>query len=139
MALVSLLGQEVDGLWKKYYNDLATQFPMLELNPFVTSDIAEFEDRYEITCDLPGVQKESVKISVQRGMLKISGKRESKSDVATSRFVSRERFVGEYTRSFSLPDDAHVKSAKALHENGVLTIVLPKCAKDDAYSIPIGA
>lgn len=138
-----MLGQEVDNLWK-YYNELSTQFPILDVTQFfLRADIREFDDHYEVTCDMPGVDTSSIKIDAERGTLKIRAQRTVVNNTSTThgttdtKYVTKERFMGEYSRSFSLPDDAQVKSSKASYENGVLSIAIPRSVKEDAYSIPI--
>lgn len=74
--------------------------------------------------DLPGMEKENVKISISANVLTISGSRETDySDEAE--VLRRERSTGFFTRSFSMPGNAKSAGIKASFRNGVLTVSVP--------------
>ena len=89
-------------------------------------DIAETEEGYELTADLPGMQDKDVDISVSNDVLTITGER-SYGQEGDSRSVHlSERGFGTFKRSFSLPDDVDQDHIQARLKNGVLEIRLPK-------------
>lgn len=103
-------------------------------------DIHEFGDRFELYVDLPGVDPENVDITLDDGVLTISGNRgETKKEgdeVVRSR---RERGHGRFYRRFVLPDTVDADGVKAAGRNGVLEISIPKQAKALPRKIRIAA
>ncbi|HEX6999370.1 MAG TPA: Hsp20/alpha crystallin family protein [Gammaproteobacteria bacterium] len=92
-------------------------------------DVAEYSDRFELFVDLPGVPADEVDITLERGVLTLSGERKphnGKSEEPLSRRT--ERGHGRFYRRFLLPDTANVDGVKARENNGVLEITIPKQA-----------
>lgn len=123
-----------------------------------TTDIKEFEDRYELDMELPGYNKEDIKAELKNGYLIVSAehkeekteekseeKSEEKDDVAEGtvegndkeqeitktvpRYICRERFHGRTERSFFVGKDVSKEDIKANFVNGVLTLTVPKVVK----------
>src|SRR5512135_252864 len=92
-------------------------------------DIAEDEKEYLIKVELPEVQKEDVKVTVESGTLMISGERKAEKEQKGRRFHRVERFYGRFERSFSIPDDAEASDVKAEFKDGVLRVHLAKSEK----------
>lgn len=89
-------------------------------------DVHETEKSYVITASLPGVKKDDVKISVENGMLTLSGERRQEKEEKGKNFLRRETQYGAFERSFMLPEAIHPEQIKAGHSDGLLTITLPK-------------
>ena len=92
-------------------------------------DIAEDDKEYLIKVELPEVQKDDVKITVESGTLTISGERKADKEQKARRFHRVERFYGRFERSFSIPDDAEAGDVKAEFKDGVLRVHLAKSEK----------
>ncbi len=91
--------------------------------------MGEFEERddaYIYRFDLPGVDKNDVKVTIENGRLTIEGKRESRVDENRQGMARREIFYGHFRRDMTLPPDADTSNAKTRLENGVLTIEVPR-------------
>ncbi len=88
------------------------------------------EKAYVVTLELPGVKKEDVTISVENGVLNISGEKKVTTSKEESGLYLEERISGNFYRSFRLSNDVDDRNIKAEYEDGVLTITLPK--KGDA-------
>ena len=88
-------------------------------------DISETEVEYLIKLDLTEVQKKDVKISVNAGVLSISGSR-STPEQSASKFHCVERGYGTFARRFSLPEDVEEQNVQAEHRDGLLMVHLPK-------------
>lgn len=87
-------------------------------------DAVQEGDVLKLFMDLPGMDKENVKISLSANVLTISGSRET--DYGDSAEVlRRERSTGFFTRSFSMPGNAKSAGIKASFRNGVLTVLVP--------------
>ena len=100
-------------------------------------DIAEFQDRYEIVSELPGLKREDVKISVQDGMLMISGERKHYGFPEGTTVVRHETRTEPFSRSFDLPDEVDVNSISAELQDGILRVQLPKAEKARPREISI--
>ncbi len=90
------------------------------------TDVKEEGDHYEVAVDLPGFNKDEVKVDLKDGYLTITaGKSLEKKDDEKSKYIRQERYVGSMTRSFYVgdvrPEDVHGK-----YESGVLTLTVPK-------------
>ena len=91
------------------------------------TDIKENSDNYELIIDLPGYDKDNIKISVDNGYLTINAsKKEEHEAKDKDSFVRRERFVGECSRSFYIGDSIDTEDIKANFKNGTLNLVVPK-------------
>ncbi len=103
------------------------------------ADLSETESEYVIRADLPGVKKDDVSITLSEGMLTLAGKRQEEKKEKGENEIRVERFVGEFSRRFSLPDDADSTAVKAQADNGSLTIHIPKKkgAKAAQVRIPV--
>ena len=92
-------------------------------------DIAEDEKEYLIKVELPEVQKDDVKVTVENGTLTISGQRKAEKEEKNRKFHRVERYYGRFERSFSIPDDAESDQVKAEFKDGVLRVHLAKSEK----------
>jgi HSP20 family protein len=100
-------------------------------------DITEDSHEYLLHVELPGIEKDQVKLTVENGTLLISGERESEREVKNRKYHRMERSYGSFLRSFSLPDDADGNKIKAEFKNGMLKVHLPKTEAAKPKSIEI--
>jgi HSP20 family protein len=89
-------------------------------------DISETGQEYLIRAALPAVKKEDVKVTVEDGMLTLSGERRQKEEQKDERFHKVETFYGSFSRSFALPESVDSAAISAESKDGVLTIHVPK-------------
>ena len=106
-----------------------------------TVDIHEFDTRFQLFVDLPGVDPEAVEITLDNGVLTISGERTMPSAPEGEQMVTRrsERGQGRFYRRFILPDTVDADKVKATDRNGVLEIAIPKQAKAQPRRIKVAA
>ena len=100
-------------------------------------DISEDEHEYLIKAELPGVEKDQFRVTVEDGNLLIAGQRESEKEEKNRKFHRIERSYGSFLRSFSMPDDADGAHIKAEFKNGVLKVHLPKSEAAKPRSIEV--
>jgi HSP20 family protein len=104
-------------------------------------DIHEYSDRFELYVDLPGVDPASVELTLDGGILTLSGERpqpiRKDSEDAQGRRV--ERGHGQFYRRFVLPDTVDSEKVNATGSHGVLTVTIPKQAKAMPRRIQIGS
>lgn len=95
------------------------------------------EKSYYLEVDLPGVKKEDIDVSVNDGVLVISGERKIEKKEESEKYTRIESFFGKFERAFKLPPDADAENIKAKYENGVLRIELPRAQKLQGKKITI--
>lgn len=102
-------------------------FTRTESNMMKT-DIKEHDDSYELTIDLPGVQKENIKAELNDGYLTVSAESNSSKDEKDEKgkYICRERYSGSYSRSFYVGDAVTEEDIEAKFENGTLKLTVPK-------------
>ncbi len=89
-------------------------------------DIKEEAERYVLLADLPGVSPTSIDVSMENGILTLSGERETEAKTQREGYKRVERLYGSFHRRFSLPDTVDAEGIAARCANGVLEIVIPK-------------
>jgi HSP20 family protein len=89
-------------------------------------DIEETASSITIKADLPGIDRSSIKISLEDGLLTISASRAEESRKADGTSLYQERRYGSFERSVQLPVEVPADKVKASTKDGVLTIVLAK-------------
>jgi HSP20 family protein len=89
-------------------------------------DITEQGDSYVIKADVPGVEKDDISISIEGGMLSISGEIKGEMKQEKGSYAHLERQFGHFYRSFNLPQDVDASQVAAHCRNGVLEITLKR-------------
>jgi HSP20 family protein len=88
-------------------------------------DISEDDRGYLLKADLPEMKKEDLKVTVENGVLSVSGERKSEKEDQKRKFHRIERSCGTFRRSFTLPEDADSTKVTAEFHDGVLKVHLP--------------
>lgn len=102
-------------------------------------DIREEDDQFIVRADIPGVDPKDIDISLENGMLTISGERKEEKEEEKEGYRRMERFSGQFFRRFSLPDTADADRVKAHSRKGVLELVIPKTREHKARRIEVEA
>lgn len=89
-------------------------------------DIAEHDNEYIVKMDLPGVNKDDVKISLESNILTIKGEKKQEREEKEKNFHRVERSYGSFQRSFTLPTSLKSDKIDAVFADGVLSVTLPK-------------
>src|SRR5438067_8892504 len=100
-------------------------------------DVYQDEDNVFVKAELPGMKKEEIDISLQNGMLTISGERKHEEEHKEGESFRSERFFGKFQRSVSLPSEVDVKNVKAAYKDGILTVTLPKAEEAKPKQIEV--
>lgn len=94
-----------------------------------SANILENNQGFELQLAIPGIQKEDVKISLEKNILNVSSEKESAQLDENTRFTRREFVYGTFSRSFTLPDTIDTDKIGADFKDGILKITLPKRAE----------
>lgn len=89
-------------------------------------DIGEDDDEYHITVELPEVTKDDVKVTLENGVLTVTGERKFEKEVKNKKWHRVERAYGKFARSFSLPDDGDAEKVNADFKDGTLKVRVAK-------------
>jgi len=94
-------------------------------------DIVERDDHYEITAELPGINKDDIHVTLENGVLTIEAEtsQEAKEE-KDGKVIRQERRYGKYLRRFNLSDNVHEEDIKATFDDGILKLTAPKAAEE---------
>lgn len=98
------------------------------------TDIKEKDEEYLIEIDLPGYEKENIKIDVEDGYLTVHANIDTKNEEKEGKFVRKERYMGSCSRSFYVGTEVRTEDIKAAFRNGILKLEIPKI--DEKKELP---
>jgi HSP20 family protein len=99
-------------------------------------DLYPSGDHYVLHADLPGVDPDSVDVSIDGSILTVTAQRSERTELDVQ-WLSSERFTGGYMRRLSLGQDIDADHVAATYHNGVLTVTLPVAARAEPRHIEI--
>ena len=99
-------------------------------------DVIRRKDEVELRFDLPGIDPESIEVTVDRGLLTVSAKRAEEYAEGENPY-RRERVMGTFTRRVSLSDTIDAEKIDAAYTNGVLSVRLPLLEKAQPRKVEI--
>lgn len=114
-----------------------TDAPAADWVPVV--DIIEDDKEFLIKAELPEVQKENVRVTVDKGRLILSGERKFEKEESGKTYHRVERSYGNFLRSFNLPENADTDKVEAEFKDGVLRVHVPKQEKPKPREIEVKA
>lgn len=100
-------------------------------------DITETSEEYLIKVELPGVNKDDVKVSVNDNLLSIQGERRFEEEEKDKKHHRIERYFGSFARSFHLPENTDEEHIRADYRDGILSLHLIKIEKQQPRSVEI--
>ncbi|CAK8719679.1 HSP20 family protein [Candidatus Electrothrix gigas] len=139
--------REINRLFDQTFRNFG--FSSFDINrPFLPSvgnmlrpmtDLSANDKEYTVTVEVPGAEKDDIKIEVANNIMTIRGEKKQKKEEKEKDYYRQERFYGSFQRVFSLPKDADQTDIKATFKQGVLTVTMPrkKMPKSDVKEIEI--
>jgi HSP20 family protein len=100
-------------------------------------DVAEHDNEYLVKVELPGVNKDEVKITMQENILTIRGEKKQEKESKGSNYHRVERSYGSFQRSFTLPTSVKADKVEAAYKDGILSITLPKAEEAKPKQIDV--
>src|ERR1700757_2160199 len=100
-------------------------------------DISEDDHEYLLKADLPEMKKDDVRVTVEDGVLSVSGERKGVKEDQKKKFHRIERSFGTFRRSFTLPEDADSTKVTAEFRDGVLKVHLPTTTTPKSKAIQV--
>jgi HSP20 family protein len=99
-------------------------------------DVIRGKDQVQLRFDLPGVDAESINVTVDRGVLTVSAQRTEEAG-EDEKLIARERVTGSFTRRLYLGDTLDAEKIEAAFNDGVLTVRLPLVATAQPRKVEI--
>jgi len=127
------------GAWKKPYSRFSF-LPSLGSRSYPLINVGEDKDYVYVEALAPGLNPDTLDISVQQGQLRITGEKPAITpDVKPEAYHRNERSAGRFVRTMTLPSDVNADQVKAQYKNGLLLITLPKAeeAKPKQISVEV--
>ena len=102
------------------------------------TDIIEYKDRYEMKINLPNIEKDNIKLTLEEGYLKVEASFEENKE-EDKRYIYRERKYGAFMRSYYVGEEVKYDDISAKLDKGVLTLDIKKVepAKEEPRYINI--
>ncbi|HTY47128.1 MAG TPA: Hsp20/alpha crystallin family protein [Methanomassiliicoccales archaeon] len=127
-ASPSRMMREMERAMDEVWRDLDQRWPGVYAPRVPAVDVKDEGDKYVLEADLPGIDKTDVSVTVDRGVLEISAKREEREEEQKEGYIRHERGFVSYSRRLVLPEDADQDSVDAKLEEGVLKVQIMKKA-----------
>ena len=136
MMMPSIFGENLFDDFDSWFSDPVEKRFFGKKNPLygkhaknlMKTDVRETKNSYEVDVDLPGFKKDEIKLEFDNGYLTISaakGLDKDETDKETGKYIRRERYAGNLSRSFYI-GDVKQEDVKAVFKNGILSISVPK-------------
>ncbi len=128
---------DIDQMFDSMMKEAFWPFPV-RTEGNIRVDVKEDERDYKLEAELPGVDKEDIRLELKDDVLTLSVEKNEEIKEEKENYIKQERRYGNFSRSFYV-DDVNIDKIKAKFENGVLYITLPKkgSGKSSDNIIPI--
>lgn len=113
-------------------DDLFNDFRMmpswrnLESVQRIRMEITENDQAYMVRAEIPGVKKEDIKVAIDGNQVSVNAEVRKEEEQENANIMRSERFYGQQSRSFSLPQEVDDRNAQARYQDGILELMLPK-------------
>ena len=118
----------------EFFSDFNFNF---DLKGDVKEDLLDFDDRYEISLELPGVPKNAINVTFEKDILNVKAIRERAYDKSEVPRATSCRNYSDVNRSYKVPSAVDKEKIDAKCRNGILTVTLPKTAEVKPQKIKI--
>ena len=134
---INRLRRDMDRLFTRLWDDFGVPLFPRHTRRLPTLDLSETKDTLILKLEVPGIEPDDLEISITENILTIRG--EMKREIMDDRgdYHRMERSYGGFSRNIQLPCKVSIDEVDAVHREGVLTIVMPKCKAEKARDIMI--
>lgn len=136
-TFVDLLHRDLDRLAER--RGVVNKDPSAVADWVPAVDIIEEKDRFVLRADVPGVNVEDIDVSMDSGVLSVSGERHAIAPAEDTGVQRIERATGRFLRRFTLPETADAEGIAAKCANGILEVSIPKMPEVQARRITVEA
>jgi len=131
------LRDEMDRMFNEFFGTLPERLETTEGVWYPSVDVSETDDDLIVTAELPGIEKDNVKVSVHDNTLTIKGEKKQEKETKNETYHRIERCYGAFQRSITLPTGVDTGKIQATFKNGVLKVKLPKREEAKVKEIPV--
>ena len=136
-TLLNLMHRDLEGFAGRQYGLDDNGSTVADWVPLV--DVIEQKDRFVLRADLPGVSPDDIDVSMEKGVLSLSGERTLQDSDEIEGMKRVERVSGKFYRRFNLPETTDAEGISARSANGILEISIPKAPQVQARRISVEA
>ncbi|MBN1801798.1 MAG: Hsp20/alpha crystallin family protein [Candidatus Lokiarchaeota archaeon] len=120
-----------DMFWRpsRIWNMRPFALDMFDKEPLFRTPLANITDEgdhFNLTAELPGLEKGDLEITIHDGMLEIKGEKKTETEEKDKGYIRKEYSSSSYYRSFAVPENVEEEKINATLEKGVLKLILPK-------------
>ena len=133
--LVSRVNRDFESIFDSFLNFPWHRSVNGDFTPRI--DVIEDKDKMELRAELPGMEKDAIKVLFEDGVLTISGEKKVQKEEKDTNCVWSEISCGSFTRSMTLPDYVDHEKIEADYRDGVLTLTMPKTEKAKPKEIEV--
>lgn len=108
------------------FDNLFDNFFSSSTSPLLRTDVKENEKEYELVVDVPGLDKEDINITLEKGYLSISVNKVKEEETKEAYYLKRERLQTGASRKFYVGETLKETDIEAKLDKGVLKVVIPK-------------
>lgn len=125
--IVRRWGDDFDSLFETFLRPMGMAEEAVNEGLAPRLDVVEHDNEFVLQAEMPGIKKDDIEITLENGVLTISGESKSENETrAGERVIRQERRYGKYVRSLRLGKEIDEKKVKANYKDGILELVLPK-------------
>ena len=117
---------EFGDLWDNFFNLRRMGGDMEDYRWTPRVNVEENEDAFELTAEVPGMQRDEINIDIKDRTLTIRGEKKLEEEKKDKNYHVCERCYGEFTRTFTLPDNVDADKIEAEYDAGILKLAIPK-------------
>ncbi len=115
-----------DDFFEEFARPVAPKHIPVNTMQLMKTDVKEEENGFTLDIEIPGYNKEDLKLELKEGYLNVSAEKNSESKEEKGKYIRRERYFGTVSRSFYVGEELTTEDINAKFENGVLNIFVPK-------------
>jgi HSP20 family protein len=136
---VDMLGiqGDINRMFDNFFGLRRTQRDMDGMRWTPRVNIEENDDRFELTAEIPGMEKNDINIDLRDHVLLIKGEKKFEKEKENKDFQIFERCYGEFARTFTLPENVDTDKIEAEYKNGILMINIPKIEQAQPKEIKV--
>ncbi len=134
-TFLNTLNEDINAILQKSFDNLFPEYIFhQEINGMAMPvDVKEYDDRYSVKVELPGINKEDINIDINKSYIKIEANKEVEKEEENKKhkYHKTEFRYGSYSRTLYFPYEINVEKSSADLKKGILCINLPKLENDN--------
>lgn len=115
-----------DDFFEEFTRPVAPKHIPVNTMQLMKTDVKEEENGFTLDIEIPGYNKEDLKLELKEGYLNVSAEKNSENKEEKGKYIRRERYFGSVSRSFYVGEEITPEDINAKFENGVLAVFVPK-------------